>query len=174
MRIADRIMLMEGGRIARGGSAEELYRQPGSLLVARFFADFNEIEGTVRNGRVAIPLGSYPANGLGEGTKAVVCIRPHDLTLCASGKGEFSATIAGRAFTGDEVVLSLAVPGLRRPLRAHVPISASARKGDAVGVNLSAADVLVLGAGACVDSGPIDPLPDTPSDGSSRPSGLRE
>ena len=36
MRTADRIMLMEGGRIARGGTAEELYRQPGSLLVTRF------------------------------------------------------------------------------------------------------------------------------------------
>jgi hypothetical protein len=44
-------------------------------------------------------------------------------------------------------VLSLAVPGLARPLLAHVPIQTPARIGGTVRVSLSAEDVLVLPAG---------------------------
>jgi len=147
MRIADRIMLMEAGRIARGGTAEDLYRQPGSLLVARFFADFNEIEGGVKDGRVATAIGTFPAKDLAEGSKVVICVRPHDLRLAEGHEGAIAATLAGRAFIGDELVLSLAVPGLARPLLAHVPIQTPARIGGTVRVSLSAEDVLVLPAG---------------------------
>ena len=38
MRMADRIVLMRGGRIAQEGRAEELYDRPQSLFVARFFS----------------------------------------------------------------------------------------------------------------------------------------
>jgi iron(III) transport system ATP-binding protein len=147
MRIADRIMLMEAGRIARGGTAEDLYRQPGSLLVARFFADFNEIDGTVKGGQVATPIGVFPANGHADKARVTVCIRPHDLDLGVSGERPITATVAGRAFVGDELVLSLAVPGLARPLQAHVPIHTAARIGQPVGIAVAAKDVLVLPAG---------------------------
>ena len=146
MRVADRIMLMEAGRIARGGTAEELYRQPGSLLVARFFADFNEIEGTVKDGRVATLLGTFPAPDLADGDAAVVCIRPDDLALVDPGAGSATATVTGRTFVGDELVLSLQVAGLARPLRAHTPISTRARPGETVGLGIPADDVLVLPA----------------------------
>ena len=144
MRIADRIMLMERGRIARGGSAEELYRQPGSLLVARFFADFNEIEGVAKGGRVTTTVGTFPAPGLADGTAVVVCVRPHDILLdVADG---VAATVAARAFIGDELVLSLAVAGLVRPLQVHVPIHTSVRLGQQIRVGLSPDDALVLPA----------------------------
>jgi iron(III) transport system ATP-binding protein len=147
MRIADRIMLMEAGRIARGGTAEDLHRQPGSLLVARFFADFNEIDGVVKDGRVATAIGTFPARDFAEGSKVVVCVRPHDLRLAEGREGAIAATLAGRAFIGDELVLSLTVPGLARPLQAHVPIQTPVGIGGTVRLNLAAEDVLVLPAG---------------------------
>jgi iron(III) transport system ATP-binding protein len=146
MRIADRVMLMEAGRIARGGSAEELYRQPGSLLVARFFADFNEIDAVVKDGRVATAIGTFAANGIAEGAPAVVCIRPHDLNLGAPGEGAFAATIVGRAFVGDELVLTLWVLSLPRPLQVRAPINTSANVGDRIDVRLDPANVLVFPA----------------------------
>jgi iron(III) transport system ATP-binding protein len=147
MRVADRIMLMEAGRIARGGTAEDLYRQPGSLLVARFFADFNEIDGVVKDDRVTTPVGTFPAVGHAEGAKVVVCVRPHDLRIGEGSSPGVKATLVSRAFVGDELVLSLAVPGLSRPLQAHVPIHTVARIGDTVAFSLAAKDVLVLPAG---------------------------
>jgi iron(III) transport system ATP-binding protein len=145
MRIADRIMLMERGRIARTGSAEELYRQPGSLVVARFFADFNEIEGVVRGGSVVTALGTFAAPGIADKKAVVVCVRPHDLRL--DGVGAIRARVSGRAFVGDELVLSLAVPNLRRPLQVHVPIHTNVRVGQELPISLRAEDVLVLPAG---------------------------
>jgi iron(III) transport system ATP-binding protein len=146
MRTADRIMLMEAGRIARSGSAEELYRQPGSLLVARFFADFNEIEGKVSGGAVATPVGTFPAPKMADGAAAIVGIRPHDIGFCDPADGAVTATIAGRAFVGDELLLSLVVPGMSRALQAHTPIHAAYRLGDRVGLRLAVEDVLVLPA----------------------------
>ena len=48
MRIADRIVLMRAGRIIQQGSSEELYSAPANLFAARFFCDFNEVPGEVR------------------------------------------------------------------------------------------------------------------------------
>ena len=146
MRMADRIMLMEAGRVAQGGTAEELYRKPGSLLVARFFADFNEIDATVRNGRVATALGSFRAAGMSDGQPATICIRPHDLTLGAPDAGAIPAILVGRAFVGDELLLSLAVPGLDLQLQARAPIHTDATVGQPIGITLADDDVLVFPA----------------------------
>lgn len=146
MRVADRIMLMEAGRIARGGASEDLYRQPGSLLVARFFADFNEIEGVVKGGRLTTAIGAFSANALPEGAQAVACIRPHDLGMAPEGKGSFAATVVGRAFVGDELVFTLWVLSLPRPLQVRAPISTSVAVGDRIGVRLDPANVLVFPA----------------------------
>jgi iron(III) transport system ATP-binding protein len=79
MRIADRIVLMRSGKIVQEGSAEDLYQRPADLFAARFFCDFNEVEGTVRGGSVATPVGNFPAAGLAEGSRAIVCIRPQGI-----------------------------------------------------------------------------------------------
>src|SRR5215213_4260307 len=76
MRIADRIVLMRSGRIVQVGEAETLYRQPADLFAARFFCDFNEVEGVVRGGGVSTPVGTFAAPGLAEGQAALVCVRP--------------------------------------------------------------------------------------------------
>ena len=144
--IADRVMLMEAGRIARGGTTEELYGQPDSLLVARFFGDFNEVEGIVRSGAITTPIGIFAAPDLAEGTAAVICIRPHDLALTPRVDGTFAATVVGRAFVGDEIVLTLWVLSLSQPLQVRAPMHTIAAVGDAVGVRLAVADALVFPA----------------------------
>src|SRR5688500_1332851 len=45
MRIADRIVLMRAGKVVQEGTAEEVYHRPADLFAARFFCDFNEVEG---------------------------------------------------------------------------------------------------------------------------------
>ena len=85
MRIADRIVLMRAGRIVQDGDAETIYRRPVDLFAARFFSDFNEMEGVVRGGVVATPLGDFPAPGLREGQAALVCVRPRGVQLTPAG-----------------------------------------------------------------------------------------
>ena len=43
IRLGDRIAVMRAGRLVQVGKAEELYRNPADLFVARLFSEINEI-----------------------------------------------------------------------------------------------------------------------------------
>ena len=87
MRMGDRIVVLRAGRIVQMGTAEELYRDPADLFVARLFSEINEVPGKVRNGRIETPLGAFAAPGLSEGANAVVCLRERGLRVIKSLNG---------------------------------------------------------------------------------------
>ncbi|MEX0852001.1 MAG: ABC transporter ATP-binding protein [Bauldia sp.] len=147
MRIADRIVLVDGGRILQDGTPEELYRRPASLAVARFFTDYNEIDGVCRGGWIETAVGRFAAGGIAEGAAATVLIRPHDLRLDARpSPGGLTGTVASRAFNGDEQILLVSIAGLARPLEVHAPVHPLAVVGETVSVALTAGDVPVFPA----------------------------
>ncbi|HKL50636.1 MAG TPA: ABC transporter ATP-binding protein [Wenzhouxiangellaceae bacterium] len=76
MFMADRIALMKDGRILQMDRPENLYCHPVDPFVATFFGDVNRMEGVVRNGRIDTPLGQMDAQGLSEGERALVLVRP--------------------------------------------------------------------------------------------------
>ncbi len=146
MRIADRIVLMRSGRIVQVGEAETLYRQPVDLFAARFFCDFNEMEGVVRGGSVATPVGGFAAPGLAEGQAALVCVRPRGVGLTPEGFC-LPGRIVSRRFLGDLDLLQVAVQGLEKPLQALVRNLMKAEVGQDVGIDINPEEVLVFAAG---------------------------
>ncbi len=66
--LADRIALMRDGTIVQEGTPEELYQAPTSRWAAEFVGAANFVPGTVSNGLVLTPLGSFPANGAAGAT----------------------------------------------------------------------------------------------------------
>ncbi|CAN5454788.1 ABC transporter ATP-binding protein [soil metagenome] len=67
MAIADRIMLLDQGRIVQQGSPQQLYTQPESLFVADFMGVNNRFDGPIlerRNGLARIALGDQDLWGL--------------------------------------------------------------------------------------------------------------
>ncbi|MDP8994079.1 MAG: ATP-binding cassette domain-containing protein, partial [Pseudomonadota bacterium] len=76
MSMADRILLMRGGRLVQQGRPETLYHQPIDADAARFFCDFNELTAPVFDGVAATPLGTFPVSGLRAGEEALIMIRP--------------------------------------------------------------------------------------------------
>jgi iron(III) transport system ATP-binding protein len=148
MRMADRIMLMDAGRIAQNGTPEELYHRPASLLAARFFSDLNEIAGVCRDGAVATPIGVFPATGLADGEEATVCVRPCDLALDPSARRTTGrGRIMSSAFIGETRLVTIAVDGLAVRLTAHAPVDASALEpGRQVGISVAPAGALVFAA----------------------------
>jgi iron(III) transport system ATP-binding protein len=145
MRLADRIVLLRAGRVVQSGTAEELYRRPASLFVARFFSEFDEVEGKVASGRADSLLGAFPANGLGEGEKATICIRPNAIRLTGPGKG-VAARVISRRFLGETDLLHVGVAGLPRALHVRVPAEVLAGEGDPVGLEVMGEDVMVFAA----------------------------
>ncbi|MCP5366049.1 MAG: ABC transporter ATP-binding protein [Hyphomicrobiales bacterium] len=81
MFMADRLMVMDGGRVVQAGPPEEIYFKPASAYVAGLFGKVNRLTGTARDGRVDTAVGPVPARGIGDGTAVEVLIRPEGLAV---------------------------------------------------------------------------------------------
>ncbi|MBL8704598.1 MAG: ATP-binding cassette domain-containing protein [Rhodospirillales bacterium] len=106
MEIADRIVLMNDGRIEQVGSAADLYERPASRFVAAFVGRMN-----------VLPLAGGAFAGVsfsGMAAQEVVGIRPEHVELCTA---EHADAIAGRVeksvFLGSVTRVTLAVGGGR-------------------------------------------------------------
>jgi iron(III) transport system ATP-binding protein len=110
MAISDRIAVIEGGRIAQVGTAEELYRRPASPFIAGFIGRANLVDGVVRgmiDGRVMLSMAgemiSVPTEvAIAEGTRVAAVLRPEAISIASPGKGP-RATVIGRMYLGDKV-----------------------------------------------------------------------
>ncbi|MCS0495883.1 ABC transporter ATP-binding protein [Ancylobacter sp. MQZ15Z-1] len=143
MRMGDRIALMRAGTLVQVGTPEKLYRSPVDVEVARFFCEINEVEGIVGAGRIATPLGSFPAPDLREGSGAVAAIRPQGLELRAPGTG-IAGRVVSHRFLGELDLYEVAVEGLDRPLVVRRRTTAGLSRGHDVGVHIDPAEVLVF------------------------------
>ena len=145
MRMGDCMALMREGRIMQTGTAPELYRAPESLFAARTFSDLNEMRTCVRGGRAETPLGTFPAEGLGEGADAVVCVRQGSVRVLKPGQGVPGRVLDTR-FLGDVGLVSIAIQGLERPILARVRGVDVPEKGAEVGVGVVKGAILVFAA----------------------------
>lgn len=143
MRIADRIALMRDGRLIQIGRSRDIYNAPVDLEAARFFCDLNEIEATVKGGRIETPLGTFPAPDKQDGERATAAIRPQSIRLKAPGFCLPGRIIACR-FIGEVNLVELAVQGLEQPLHARIQDSVAVRPGADVGVEIHVGEVLVF------------------------------
>ena len=71
MAIADRIVVMNAGRIEDEGTPSRIYRRPRSLFAARFMGETNRIAGRAGAGGIETPYGRLDARGAGGGGGAV-------------------------------------------------------------------------------------------------------
>ncbi|MGE0055276.1 MAG: ABC transporter ATP-binding protein [Hyphomicrobium sp.] len=148
MRMGDRIVVLRRGRVVQAGRAEDLYRAPADLFVARLFSEINEFPARVRSGKVDTPVGAFPAPGIAEGADAVVCLRERGLNVTASataGSG-LPGRILGVKFLGDSTRLDVAVSGFERPLKVRVDQKDALAKGADVKVDTAPGSVLVFAA----------------------------
>jgi len=100
--MADRIVVMNAGRIEQEGTAEDLYERPETLFVASFIGSppINLFDGHAEGGAIKIHQGTMalatPVNG-----PVVLGIRPESLTVNGSG---MSARIVAVEPMGREVL----------------------------------------------------------------------
>ena len=89
LTMADRILVIDGGRLVQEGTPRQVYDQPGTPFVARFIGAMNFIgdackvsEGIYRLGGTHLMVA--PENGsrrLAPGTPVTIAIRPEDVIL---------------------------------------------------------------------------------------------
>ncbi|NJL94696.1 MAG: ABC transporter ATP-binding protein [Anaerolineae bacterium] len=103
LTMADRIAVMEGGRVLQIGSPEEIYEEPQTRFVADFIGETNFLTGTLRAhqaDRAQVELadgqmvGALMPEPLAQpGDKVTVAVRPEKVTLHpVEGHGQAEAT----------------------------------------------------------------------------------
>src|ERR671912_1166174 len=83
LEVADRVVLMNSGRIEQVGSPQEVWDHPASPFVYGFLGDVNLFHGRSLEGEVqveGIRLDTHGQQGLRDG-KALAYVRPHDLEV---------------------------------------------------------------------------------------------
>ncbi len=106
--MADRLVVLEGGRVLQTGTPEEVYRAPVSLEVAERTGETVTLRGRVIGpGLVACALGDLALAGSVAATGEVtVALRPETIVL---GRGGTPARVIARIFEGATTSLQLAV-----------------------------------------------------------------
>lgn len=153
VRLGDRIAVMRAGRLVQVGKAEELYRNPADLFVARLFSEINEIPLTVQGGAIRTPIGTFVVPDLGDGDTAILCIRRRAIRLQGAGQG-LPGRLLHVKFLGDLAVLEIAAEGFDRTLLTLVREGEEPARGSEVGLSVDPESVLVFPAEAAADSEP--------------------
>jgi len=83
MRMADRIAVMQSGRLVQVGSPEDVYLRPVNPFMAQFFGPVNRFRVQVRDGHSETPFGTYPATT--EDGPADLVLRPEALNVSEGG-----------------------------------------------------------------------------------------
>lgn len=127
LTLADRVAVMDGGRIVQLADPETVYRRPSTPFVASFVGVVNRIPATVaRSGRVCVlgaelvarePVATTTDSTPGRGPMALV--RPEDLVVRPSAAG--AGTVTTTALRGAIVSTYVDWPGVEIPLRIDTP-----------------------------------------------------
>jgi iron(III) transport system ATP-binding protein len=109
MAISDRIAVMDKGRIAQIGTAQDLYQRPSSRFVAGFLGSANLLRGTVvaaEPSSTVIELLNYrwelaSTSPVGAGRPVDAVVRPEALILTKHGAGP-NGRVEHRTYFGDK------------------------------------------------------------------------
>ncbi len=90
--LADRVALLNKGRIEQVGRPQDVIDRPASPFVAGFVGQANRLTGEVRGGVFSVLGAALPADGVADGP-AIAFVRPDQLAVAAAGQPGVSATL---------------------------------------------------------------------------------
>lgn len=110
--LADRVAVMNQGRISQIGSPQDVYRQPGNTFVARFLGLNNIFTGKVRDGHILSTIGEFPISQDIEG-EVQFLLRPDTARIDGSGPIQLEGKILSRSFRGGLCRLEILIKSQR-------------------------------------------------------------
>ena len=164
MAMADRIAVMNLGRIEQLAVPGELYDTPGTEFVAEFIGDMSKLSGTLAGDEVVLPAGGRVPLGrrladAPNGGAVQVGLRPECAAVTTgTDGGDCEGSVVTAMVLGDRLQLVARLGDgqellLRQPRTADDRDLAALQPGDAVGIRFHAgAGLLLKAAGAAADA----------------------
>jgi putative spermidine/putrescine transport system ATP-binding protein len=168
LSMADRIVVLNGGRVEQVDTPERLYDRPANMFVNRFVGYTNILNGRVArtgNGTASIDVGHGACveiadrGSLQEGRAVTLSIRPENLTIADAGTdGAIAGTVHLTLPLGPTEIVEIRIGGgtpikltrphtpSTRPLTPGAPIHVAIA--DAAGVSVFAAEAAARAAAA--------------------------
>ena len=114
LSMADRIAVMNDGRVAQLGTPTDVYRQPSNRFVADFLGEANFLEGRLNPGTNVVETSAGNVPVLSDLSGAVTCcVRPESTTIARGNSTEgLAARVVSNVYLGDfhQTVCVLATP----------------------------------------------------------------
>jgi spermidine/putrescine transport system ATP-binding protein len=157
--MADRVVVMNRGRIEQYGSPEEIYTRPKTHFVAEFVGNNNIFDGKVvevAGGLVKVQCSDALINAAaddrppGRGSTVSLVVQADKVTsrpIGVAGENCISAVLSGREFTGSQVIYHLeTAEGVAVKMVAQEPFSQAERGAVNAAMQLywSPADTVIL------------------------------
>ncbi len=143
MAMADRVAVMDHGRILQTASPRDLYERPANARVARFFGDINLWDAKpLRPGVVAVPALGLEAAGEG----AAVALRPERIRIGAAAEATLTGTVQEAVYLGtvSTYFVKTAAGGVVRVLSQNSDGAPVLHKGDTAHLAWSPTALTVL------------------------------
>jgi len=154
LEVADRVVLMNSGRIEQIGSPQQVWDQPASPFVYGFLGDVNLFHGRAHEGEMHIGADHHgvrlasPEHAQAQDAKAFAYVRPHDLEVSRYVASDAHAPsrgipaklvrtiVVGPIARLELLPLDATATGSNDPIEAHLPAHAYAelavQEGDTV------------------------------------------
>jgi len=150
--VADRVVVMNHGKIEQVGTPAEVFEQPANDFVMRFLGHVNVLEAQLEPGRARVGDVFVELAGHDEAPRAGrVYVRPHEVEIGrAQAAGTFPARVVRVTPLGGGLKIELAAPSLGSSLRADLDwergTALGLRDGDDVFLSLRRARVFAQAA----------------------------
>ena len=131
--VADRVVVMDEGRVRQFGTPAQIWREPADSWVAEFIGSGDLVEGLVQGGYLRTALGSVRADGLASGSTGRVLLRPDDVLM---GEDGADGLVVRRHFSGQDNIYCVVLEsgGL---LHCRQPPHVEIKRGTSVKIRLA-------------------------------------
>ncbi len=151
MELADRVVVLNQGRIEQVGAPEELYDHPASPFVISFVGEavalpVKVVDGHVEFGGRELHVDTH---GLRDGA-ARVFFRPADIAIGGQGEGDLEGRVESLRRTAGGVRATIAIDGYDQTLEINSALSSGAKLGGKIPLSFSNARIF-----------PSDPISDS-------------
>ncbi|MHB1418568.1 MAG: sulfate/molybdate ABC transporter ATP-binding protein [Bacillota bacterium] len=145
LEVADRIVIINKGKVEQIGTPREIYEQPATEFVANFIGPVNVLPAMVVRGKAQAGPLRVLAPGFQEGAQVNLVIRPSDIVLETPGKVmEGHGVISRLVFLGELSKVEIDMEGGHH-ITAHLPRGhqslAGINIGDRINLNIDGGQV---------------------------------